>query len=112
VKLLLDENLSRRLVAKLSNLFPGSGHVAGLGLDRTDDSAIWEFARKNGYVIVTKDSDFYQRSLVFGPPPAIVWLRLGNASTDEIESAILTQGNSILDLAAPDSMGMLIIDEA
>jgi predicted nuclease of predicted toxin-antitoxin system len=110
VKLLFDENLSRQLMHRLANLFPGSEHVAMLGLAHTDDTTIWEFAKANGLVIVTKDSDFHQRNLVFGPPPAVVWLRLGNASTDEIEHALRMHTTSILDLETAQSMGLLIID--
>jgi predicted nuclease of predicted toxin-antitoxin system len=58
VKLLLDENLSRRMVPFLQAPFPGSSHVALLGLERTPDKAIWDYAKANDFVIVTSDADF------------------------------------------------------
>ena len=80
VKLLLDENLSRRLVPFLQEAYPGSTQVALLGLERADDRTLWTVAREQGYVIVTRDVDFYDLGMLLGAPPAIVWLRTGNQS--------------------------------
>lgn len=70
MKLLFDENLSPRLVGQLSDVFPNSGHVADLGLATASDSEIWEFAKIQGFTIVTKDDDFENLALVFGAPLA------------------------------------------
>jgi predicted nuclease of predicted toxin-antitoxin system len=78
VKLLLDQNLSPRLPRLLSDLFPGSVHVREVGLRDADDIAIWNYARENGFIIVSKDSDFQQQSLLLGQPPKFIWLRVGN----------------------------------
>ncbi len=90
MKLLIDHNLSFRLVARLTDLFPGSVHVRGLGLERADDAVLWEFARDGGYVIVSKDADFHQLSFALGHPPKVVWIKRGNCSTREIELALRT----------------------
>ena len=79
MKLLLDENLSFRLCRRLADMFEAVHHVDDFGLDSTDDALIWEFARTNGYTIVTKDRDFVDRVLVDGAPPRITWIRSGNA---------------------------------
>ena len=55
--------------------------MTALGLDTATDREIWEYAREDDYVIVSKDSDFRQLAFLHGPPPKIVWLRVGNAST-------------------------------
>ena len=94
MKLLLDENLSDRVVASLLELYPGSSHVKSHGLTRTDDALIWSFAREQGYMIVSKDADFHQRSLVFGHPPKFVFLRVGNCATSRVTE--LLRANSIL----------------
>lgn len=88
MKLLLDENLSSRIVPRIIDLFPGSSQVKGHGLDRTDDAVIWEFARSNGYTIVSKDSDFFQRSLLYGAPPKFLFLKVGNCTTREVTAFI------------------------
>jgi predicted nuclease of predicted toxin-antitoxin system len=84
VKLLLDENLSFRLGAQLASAFPGSAHVDSVGLHAQADSAIWNFARGNGFAIVSKDDDFRQLSFLHGAPPKVIWLSVGNATTDTI----------------------------
>jgi predicted nuclease of predicted toxin-antitoxin system len=83
VKLLLDQNLSFRIAENLMALHPDSSHVRLVGLERVDDEAIWNFAQANGYVIVSKDSDFHQRSFLRGFPPKVVWIRCGNSSTGQ-----------------------------
>jgi predicted nuclease of predicted toxin-antitoxin system len=75
VKLVLDENLSARLVESLSDLYPGLEHVHGLGLGGADDSTVWEYAKANGFAIVSKDSDFAERSVLENDPLKIVWIR-------------------------------------
>ena len=67
-RLLLDQNLAASLVRRLADLYPGSAHVREVGLARADDEAIWSLAASSGYVIVTKDDDFRQRSLLRGAP--------------------------------------------
>ena len=64
MKLLLDQNLSPRLVQALEAVYPGSSHVRLLGLRDADDAVVWEFARDHDFIIVSKDSDFHQRSFV------------------------------------------------
>ena len=85
MKLLFDENLSHKLVRLLADLFPGSIHVREVGLKAADDPVVWEYAKNNGLMIVSKDSDMHQRSFVFGYPPKVVWVRLGNCSTSDVE---------------------------
>ncbi len=89
MKLLFDQNISHRLIEPLSSLYPDSLHVRMVGLKAADDDSIWAFARQHGFVIVSKDSDFYQRSLLFGFPPKVIWIRRGNCSTETI-AQILT----------------------
>jgi len=59
VNLLLDENLSPRLVPRLLSLFPGLTHVREIGLRQAPDVAIWEWAKDNSYSILTTDFDFF-----------------------------------------------------
>ena len=84
MKLLLDENLSDRIIPCITDLYPNSQHVKMLGLINTDDSIIWEYAKTHEFVIVSKDSDFHQRSLLYGHPPKFVYLRVGNCPTFKI----------------------------
>jgi predicted nuclease of predicted toxin-antitoxin system len=81
LKLLLDENLSPRLIASISDLYPGSAHVEECGLVNTPDDKVWDYAGENGFAIVTKDSDFSELSVLRGSPPKVIWLRIGNCTT-------------------------------
>ncbi len=88
MKLLLDENLSPLLIDQLSDLYPGSAHVHQFGLGGGGDAAIWEYAKSNGFTIVSKDSDFEERSILLGSPPKIIWIRARNCSTAEVENLL------------------------
>jgi predicted nuclease of predicted toxin-antitoxin system len=88
MKLLFDQNLSHRLVKALADMYPDCQHIRNVGLKEAPETEVWNFARGNGYAIVSKDSDFYQRSLLLGFPPKVVWLRLGNCSTHTVEQLL------------------------
>lgn len=89
MKLLLDENLSRRLVPFLQAEFPGTTHVCLIGLECASDRAIWEFARDNGFVIVTRDADFEELAALHGTPPQIIWLRPSNPAKSKVLALLL-----------------------
>lgn len=75
----------------LCDLFSGSldsGHVKTHGLERDSDEVVWKFAQENAFAILTKDWDFHQMSLVRGFPPKVIFLKVGNCSTDSIISLI------------------------
>ncbi len=88
MRLLFDQNLSPRLAPRLADLYPESDHVSSLGLDRASDAEVWTYAGTQGYVIVTKDADFSDASVIRGIPPKVIWLRLGNCTTGDVERAL------------------------
>ena len=87
----VKQNLSRKLVPRLANLFPDSSHVQFHGFTEAMDSEIWEFAKSQEFCIVTQDADFAERSRLYGSPPKVIWLRCGNTPTSNVE-AILRSG--------------------
>jgi predicted nuclease of predicted toxin-antitoxin system len=58
------------------------------------DAAIWAHARDGDFVIVSKDDDFRSLALVRGPPPKVIWLQIGNTSTEAV--ANLLRANALL----------------
>ena len=94
MKLLLDQNLSFRLVKKMEGLFPESLHVRRIGLDQETDSTIWKYAKDHDFSILTKDDDFRDMAFINGHPPKVIWLRSGNCRVDDIE--VCLRNNSIL----------------
>lgn len=109
MKLLFDQNLSPRLAEAFSEDFPGAAHVRSFGMERASDDAVWEFARTNVFIIVTKDSDFHERSLVRGFPPKVVWIRRGNCSTDEIITLLRGSLGDLTMLDSDREAGFLIL---
>lgn len=95
MKLLFDENLSPRLVEALADLYPGSEHVHACGLGSATDEAVWEYAKARSLTIVSKDSDFQERSVLRGAPPKVMWLRAANCTTAKAEK-ILRDARSVI----------------
>ena len=95
MRLLFDRNLSRKLVGRLSDLFPDSSHIQFHQLAEADDSKVWKFAKANNFCIVTQDADFAEKSRLYRSPPKVIWLRCGNAPTIQIE-ALLRSGEKAI----------------
>lgn len=95
MKFLFDQNISFRVIQKIKDVYPGAQHVRDFNLLNVKDCAIWDFARQNTYCIVTSDADFIDFSMVKGSPPKIIWLRLGNTSTDAIATRLIAEKNRI-----------------
>ena len=89
MKLLLDQNISYRLLDKLREIYPGSTQVRLIGMAEADDAALWQYAKDHGSAIVTKDSDFHERSLLLGFPPKVIWLQCGNTSSGHVLDLLL-----------------------
>lgn len=109
MKLLFDQNLSPKLVDYLSNLYPQSAHVSEYNLDQVQDIKLWEYAREKGYIIVSKDSDFGEMSIVHGFPPKVVWIRRGNCSTKEIENILRRDYKRLEELYQSENAGILLL---
>lgn len=109
MKLLFDQNLSPRLPRLLADLYPDSMHVREIGLRDASDAEIWECAKENGFVIVSKDSDFQQRSLLYGHPPKFIWLRVGNCPIKRIEELLRKQSVAIHSFEQDESKSHLML---
>lgn len=80
--------LPARLCASLADAFEEVRHVRALGLDQATDAEVFAHAREHGLTIMTKDADFQALLALLGPPPRVVWLRMGNATTAAMEAAL------------------------
>jgi predicted nuclease of predicted toxin-antitoxin system len=109
VKLLLDENLSDRIIHRIVDLYPNSEHVKTLGLINTDDAVIWEYAKTNGFVIVCKDSDFHQRSLLYGHLPKFIYLRIGNCPKSKITQILRDNLDVIVQFESRETESLLVL---
>lgn len=91
MKLLFDENVSPKLLQILVNDYPHSVHVRSVGLYGADDQQIWDYSLLQGFAIVSKDTDFRERSFVEGFPPKVIWLDVGNAGIAAIADLLRRQ---------------------
>ncbi len=109
VKLLFDQNLSPKLIKLLADLYQNSDHLDLLGLGTADDAIVWEYAGRNGFVMVTKDADFADLSVLRGFPPKVVWIRRGNCSTDDIAGILRNHKKDIEELVTNSTLSILTL---
>lgn len=109
MSLLFDQNLSRRLVGLLAADYPGSEHVEGAGLLGADDLAVWNYAAAHGLMVVSKDSDFRHLALLHGPPPKVIWLRVGNGPTATVAALLSARVADVQAFAADPALALLVL---
>ncbi len=110
MKILFDNNILYRIVKKLIEQFPDSLHVSRMGLSvPVADYAIWQFAKKESYMIVTFDEDFETFANLYGFPPKVILMRLGNSSTNHITNTLKSKIVEIENFYASPSYGLLEI---
>jgi predicted nuclease of predicted toxin-antitoxin system len=109
LKLLLDQNLSYKLIAALESAFPGTSHVLRLGLDQSPDVELREYARQQGFTLLTKNTDLVDLCVFRGAPPKVLWLRVGNCSTALIEDVLKRNEGRILAFGEDESQVVLSI---
>lgn len=109
MKLLLDENLSPKLVVRLADLFPGSQHVFEAGLGSSLDRDVWEYARHGRFAVVTKDEDFEAFSVLLGFPPKLIWVRAGNCTTSDLEALIKSRASDLWDFDSDDDAAIFFL---
>ena len=110
MKLLIDQNISHRLKARVEHVFPNIFHVKDLDLTDSSDSTIFEVCRQNDFdAILTLDEDFHNLVLARGIPPKIIWLRLGNCATAQQAQTLLDNSGIILAFLKAESHDVLEI---
>jgi predicted nuclease of predicted toxin-antitoxin system len=110
VKLLLDENLSRRLVPILQARFPGSSQVTLLGLERSSDAALCDHAARHDFVICSKDDDFQRLVSARGYRPRLIHLALGNTGNDAVLAALLAAADRLYAAFDDPATGVVVIE--
>ncbi len=110
MNILLDQNISFRVVRLLSNDFGNVKQVKELRLVDASDLAIWEYAFKNSYTIITFDSDFIDLANLKGSPPKIIWLRFGNSTNLKIANKLISKLHEIKEFILNPEITFLEID--
>jgi predicted nuclease of predicted toxin-antitoxin system len=112
VKLLFDQNLSPRLVTALASEFSLCTHVREHLLSRAPDETIRAFARNHGFCLVTKDTDFRHDALLLGHPPKVIWLAIGNCTTDDVVALLRQHAAAIRDFDANPAASLMVITKS
>ena len=110
IKLLFDQNLSFKLVSRLKQIYPDSTHIASIGLDMSSDKDVWNYAKENGFTIVTKDSDFNELCVLYNFPPHVIWLRLGNSSVTTAQNILEKYQERIFTFIEENKTGIIEIN--
>jgi len=105
MKYLFDQNISNRILKLLPEQYEGSSHVKKEGLVNSQDKEIWEFARNNGFIIVTQDSDFNDLNSLYGFPPKVIWIRTGNLNTRSMLETLIESEHEIRKFLDDESFG-------
>ena len=109
MKLLFDQNLSPKLVKTLADLYPDSTHVYHVGIAQASDEKMRDYARRESFIIVTKDSDFSDLCILLGFPPKVIWIRRGNCSRNVIENILCEHRSEIEALSRDEIIGILTL---
>ena len=109
MKLLLDENLSPRLTRKLFSLFSGLTHVRDVGLKQAGDETIWEWARENGYTIITADGDFITLNQNLGWPPKVIQIERCDFPSRVIEDLLRRSAIKLSEFDQDERSGLLLL---
>jgi predicted nuclease of predicted toxin-antitoxin system len=109
LSLLLDENLSPRLIPRLASLFPGLIHVRDVDLRQADDRTIWAWARQNSYALATADSDFVAMVSKMGPPPKLVHIERCDFPFRVIEELLRQNAIRISEFEKDPDSGLLVL---
>ena len=109
MRFLVDENLAPRLASDLADLFPGSIHGSSADLGNAPDAVLWEYAKAQAFVFLTKDKDFASLSLAWGAPPKVILLLTGNCSTRAIERVVRDNAVRLVDFEMDTRHSLLIL---
>ena len=108
MRLLLDQNLSWRLVRLLDSKFPDAVHVSTIGLSQATDQQIWIYAMLHQFIIVSKDSDFQNFIPGNNSFPKFIWVKIASARTATIAQSLIDHFDHIAAFAQSTTVGLLI----
>lgn len=110
MNILLDQNISFRVIRLLLNDFENVKQVKELGLVDASDFEIWHYAFENNYTIITFDGDFIDLANLKGSPPKIIWLRFGNSTNLKIANKLLSNAHTIKEFISNSNPEMAFLE--
>jgi predicted nuclease of predicted toxin-antitoxin system len=89
--------------------YPQSIHVRDVGLSTADDQEVWEYAAARGFAIVSKDTDFQSRALLYGHPPKVVWIQRGSLTTTDVATLLRAHHEDVMAFEADADSAVLVL---
>jgi predicted nuclease of predicted toxin-antitoxin system len=87
MRFVVDNQLPPRLSKFLEEAGHDSVHVAMVGMDTADDRALWDWARREDRVVVSKDEDLLFLANRPGDTGRLIWVRLRNCRREALVEA-------------------------
>lgn len=109
MKLPFDENISYRILKKVKEIFPDSKHTSNISKGLLSDKQIFDYAKAKNLSIVTQDQDFYDLQILYGYPPKIILLRIGNTSTQNILAKLQEKKSELTQFLSNPDFGLIEI---
>ena len=110
MKLLLDQNISYKVVRLLADAFSDVKHVRSVGLVNVSDLEIWQYAKINGYTVITFDSDFIELSVLKSSLPKVIWLKFGNSTNLKVANKLIINQKTISEFIKDDNNEILFLE--
>ena len=108
-RLILDENMSETVALRITPLFGPVLHARAVLGNGASDDEIWRFARRENLVLVTRDGDFERMSMMYGPPPKVVWLGEHNIGNARLIESLLSRKPAIDRLVSDPAAAFLAL---
>ncbi|UTW66119.1 DUF5615 family PIN-like protein [bacterium SCSIO 12643] len=88
MKLLIDQNISKRIIDSISDIFPGSLHITGTQLSNYSDLEVWNYALKNDFILISTDPEVFDRCVLSEDSPKTVFVFSEIMTTNKMEWAL------------------------
>lgn len=110
MKLLIDQNISHRIIDSISDVYPNSIHVTELDLENSSDEAIWKYALINEFTLLTTDSETCSRNVISKESPKIICIQSDVVTTTKVEWTLRVNQKTIADfITGTDISNCLLI---
>jgi len=78
-------------------------------MDEVDDIVIWRYAHDGNWTIMSKDGDFADMALLYGAPPKVIRLRIGNGPWRAASNIVNENADAVRSFLADPESSLLIL---
>jgi len=108
-RILLDQNLSPKLIRRLTDLFPGLESVYDHQLTGASDPFIFNWARQFEFsALISTDLDFVRLAERLGAPPKVVRIEHCDFPTGKVEQLLRQEASRLYEFLESDQDVLLL----